>query len=67
MRFANSLMLRLAIRVRFADAGLAKEYAEKAVKHPAGLIDSKELAAQMGKGAGPADEESAESDQRRIQ
>ena len=48
----NSLMLRLAIRVRFADAGLAKEYAEKAVKHPAGLIDSKELAAQMGKGAG---------------
>ena len=52
MRFANSLMLRLAIRVRFADAGLAKEYAEKAVKHPAGLIDSKELAAQMGKGAG---------------
>lgn len=52
MRFANSLMLRLAIRVRFADAGLAKEYAEKAVKHPAGMIDSKELAAQMGKGAG---------------
>ena len=38
--------------VRFADAGLAKEYAEKAVKHPAGLIDSKELATQMGKGAG---------------
>lgn len=52
IRFANSLMLRLAIRVRYADAGLAKEYAEKAVAHPKGLITSPEESAKMGKGAG---------------
>lgn len=52
IRFANSLMLRLAIRVRYADQALAKEYAEKAVKHPKGLIDDPALAAKMGKGAG---------------
>lgn len=52
IRFANSLMLRLAIRVRYADAGLAKEYAEKAVTHPKGLITSPDEAPKMGKGAG---------------
>lgn len=52
IRFANSLMLRLAIRVRYADPALAKEYAEKAVKNPKGLIDAVANAAKMGKGAG---------------
>lgn len=52
IRFANSLMLRLAIRVRYADEALAKEYAEKAVTHPKGLITSPEDAPKMGKGAG---------------
>lgn len=52
IRFANSLMLRLAIRVRYADEGLAKEYAEKAVAHPKGLITSPDEAPKMGKGAG---------------
>lgn len=52
IRFANSLMLRLAIRVRYADEALAKEYAEKAVNHPKGLIASLEDAPKMGKGAG---------------
>lgn len=51
IRYANSLMLRLAIRVRYADVALAKEYAEKAVDHPKGLIDTPERAAKMGKGA----------------
>ena len=31
IRFANSLMLRLAIRVRYADEELARKYAEMAV------------------------------------
>ena len=52
IRFANSLMLRLAIRVRYADEALAKEYAEKAVIHPKGLITTPEDAPKMGKGAG---------------
>ncbi len=52
IRFANSLMLRLAIRVRYANADLAKEYAEKAVTHPKGLITSPDEAPKMGKGAG---------------
>lgn len=52
IRFGNSLMLRLALRVRYADAALAKEYAEKAVNHPKGLISSPDEAPKMGKGAG---------------
>ncbi|NYI49046.1 RagB/SusD family nutrient uptake outer membrane protein [Macellibacteroides fermentans] len=52
IRFANSLMLRLSIRVRYADSALAKAYAEKAVKHEKGLIESDAQAAKMGKGVG---------------
>lgn len=52
IRFANSLMLRLAIRVRYADAALAKEYAEKAVSHSIGLMMELGDGAKMGKGAG---------------
>lgn len=51
IRFANSLMLRLAIRVRFADNTLAKTYAEKAVMHPIGLIDNIANIAKMQNGA----------------
>lgn len=52
IRFANSLMLRLAIRVRYVDPALAQKYAEKAVSHSKGLISTPEEAAKMGKGAG---------------
>lgn len=52
IRFANSLMLRLAIRVRYADPALAKKYAEHAVNHPKGLITKIDESAKMGKGAG---------------
>jgi len=52
IRLANSLMLRLAIRVRFADEGLAREYAVKAVEHPIGVIENPSQAAKMDKGAG---------------
>ncbi len=40
VRFANSLKLRMAVRVRFADSGLAKEMAEEAVNHPIGVMTS---------------------------
>ncbi len=52
VKYANSLMLRLAIRVRFVDAALAQEYAEKAVNHPKGLIESVKDIAQLSKGGG---------------
>lgn len=51
-KFGNSLMLRLAMRVRYADADLAKEYAEKAVNSPMGLLTVKDDEAKMGTGAG---------------
>lgn len=51
IKFANSLMLRLAIRVRFADNTLAKTYAEKAVKHPQGVISNLDEIAKMERGA----------------
>ncbi|MBY5959500.1 SusD/RagB family nutrient-binding outer membrane lipoprotein [Membranicola marinus] len=38
LRFANSLRLRLAMRVRYADPGLAKTQAEKAIQD--GVIES---------------------------
>ena len=52
IKFANSLMLRLAVRVRYADPALAQKYAEQAVNHPKGLIETPAEAPQMGKGAG---------------
>lgn len=38
MKLGNSLMLRLAMRVRFAAPELSKKYAEQAANDPAGLI-----------------------------
>lgn len=38
VKFANSLKLRMAIRIRFANETLAREMAEEAVKHPIGPI-----------------------------
>jgi hypothetical protein len=40
VQFANSLRLRLAMRVSYADPGLAKEEAEKSLKSPFGVIES---------------------------
>ena len=40
VKFANSLRLRLAMRVRFANAELARTEAEKSFASPFGLIDS---------------------------
>ena len=49
--FANSLMLRLAIRVRYADEELARKYAEMAVTNPLGVMESVDDMAKMHKGA----------------
>lgn len=51
LKLANSLMLRLAIRVRFADPVLAQAYAEKAVSSPHGLIELPAQAAKMQRGS----------------
>lgn len=39
-KLGNSLMLRLAMRVRYVDPELSKKWAEKAMSHPAGLIET---------------------------
>ena len=52
VKYANSLMLRLAVRVRFANEELAKQYALQAVQHPIGVMTAKDDAAQMSQGAG---------------
>lgn len=50
--YANSLMLRLAMRVYYADASLSQQYAMQAIKHPLGVMKSKEDEAKMERGAG---------------
>lgn len=49
--YANSLMLRLAMRVYYADAALSKKYALQAVNHSYGVMKSKEDEAKMERGA----------------
>lgn len=39
-RLANSLKLRLAMRISYADPAKSKQYAEEALNSPAGLIDT---------------------------
>lgn len=52
IKYANSLMLRLAIRVRYADPQLGKTYAEMAINHSIGVMTSKDDEAKMSTGAG---------------
>lgn len=52
VKYANSLMLRLAMRVRFADEALSRQYATKALTHSLGVMTAKDDAAQMSEGAG---------------
>jgi hypothetical protein len=47
IKFANSLKLRLAMRIVYADPTNAKIYAESAVNHPIGLISNIEEIAQL--------------------
>ena len=48
IKFANSLKLRLAMRVVYADKELAKEMAESAVKHEVGVMTSNDDNALFG-------------------
>lgn len=52
IKYANSLMLRLAMRTRFADAELARTYAEKAVNHPVGVMTEVNDQAKIDKAHG---------------
>ena len=49
--YANSLMLRLAMRVYYADAALSKKYALQAVNHSYGVMKTKGDEAKMERGA----------------
>lgn len=50
--YANSLMLRLAMRVYYADAALSQKYALQAINHRYGVMKGKEDEAKMEQGAG---------------
>jgi hypothetical protein len=39
VKFANSLKLRLAVRMRYVEPALAQSYAEAAVNHPLGVME----------------------------
>ena len=52
VKYANSLMLRLAMRVRFVDNALAQKYASAAVNHSIGVMTAIDDEAKMGMGAG---------------
>lgn len=52
IQFANSLTLRLAMRLAYADPATAQKYAEQAVSNPIGLIAEVGDAAKMRAGAG---------------
>lgn len=53
MRFANSLKLRLAVRISNVSPELARTKAEEAVKSTRGLIDTNDNNAYVGVGAEP--------------
>ncbi|MFV0327100.1 MAG: SusD/RagB family nutrient-binding outer membrane lipoprotein [Bacteroides xylanisolvens] len=52
VKYANSLMLRLAMRISYADETIAKKYALQALNHEFGVMTSKSDEAQMSNGAG---------------
>lgn len=51
LKFANTLRLRLAMRVYYADPDLSKEQAEAAINHPVGLMTDASDIAQFAKPA----------------
>lgn len=52
VKYANSLMLRLAMRVRFADSELSHKWVGEALTQSVGLMTEVNDAAQMSTGAG---------------
>lgn len=47
IKLANTIKLRMAIRISYADAALARQMAEEACSHPIGLIQGTEEAAGL--------------------
>ena len=47
VKYANSLMLRLAMRISYADETTAKKYVLQALKHEVGVMTAKADEAQM--------------------
>lgn len=52
VKYANSLMLRFAMRVSYADEEMARKYASMAINSRLGLMSDISEEAKMGKGAG---------------
>ena len=52
VKYANSLMLRLAMRIRYVDPAKAQRYAEQAMHQTLGVMTAKADEAKMGEGAG---------------
>lgn len=52
VKYANSLLLRLAMRVRYADEALSKQYVKQALTHSIGVMTSASDEAQVSTGAG---------------
>lgn len=52
IKYANSLMLRLAMRLRFVDEEKSKQWVKKALENKFGVMTMKEDEAQMSSGAG---------------
>ncbi|MDR0508017.1 MAG: SusD/RagB family nutrient-binding outer membrane lipoprotein [Dysgonamonadaceae bacterium] len=53
VKFANSLKLRMAMRISYADPVNAKKYALEAINHPIGLITSNSDNAYISNGTNP--------------
>lgn len=51
-KFANSLILRYAIRIAYVEPNKAKQYAEEAISHPVGMISTNDEAALQSVKAG---------------
>lgn len=52
VKYANSLMLRLAMRLRYVDEEKSKKWAAEALNHSIGVMTASSDAAQMSTGAG---------------
>lgn len=52
IKYANSLLLRMAVRIRYADENTARTYAEKAVTNPFGVMTDKEDGASISSAQG---------------
>ena len=52
IKYANSLMLRLAMRIRYAAPAKAQQYAEQAINQTLGVMTDKADEAKMREGAG---------------